>query len=500
MGERGLRGRGLPTIAVAAALGLLLVSAVSAGSVIPTPVSEDPYTNVGPAHKTQVEPDSFAFGQTIVTTSQSGRNYAGGGASNNVFSTSQNGGRTWVTGGLPGTTVNADPPGPWPRISDPSIAYDPEHDVWLALGLGINAGGTGIVLLVNRSLTGGLTWSNPVTAAQSGGSFWDKTWIVCDTWSGSPFYGNCYIQWDDNGAGNAMRMVTSTDGGATWGPVMSIPGSVSGLGGQPVVQPNGTVVVPYTANYGAIYAFRSTNGGVSWGQNVFVASQTMRSVVGMRDPPLPSAEVDGSGKVYVVWHDCQFRAGCSSNDIVMSTSTDGQTWTPKTRIPIDPVGSTVDHFLGGIGADRATSGSAAHLGLGYYYYPVANCAINDCQLTFGFVSSLDGGTTWSAPTQVSGPMNPQWIANTNQGLMVGDYTSTSFTGDGKAHTVFTYAKPPPGRVSCYPTNTNCYQRMAQATFDLTAPPTGPTVRVRRDKIQYFPRRHPEDAPYYPTSN
>jgi hypothetical protein len=479
---------------------LLIVSAVSAGSVLPTPVSEDPYTNVGPQHKTQVEPDSFAFGQTIVTTSQSGRNFAGGGASNNVFSTSRDGGRTWVTGGLPGTTVNADPPGPWPRISDPSVAYDPEHNVWLALGLGINSSGLGFVLLVNRSTDGGLTWSNPVTAAQSSGTFWDKTWIVCDTWSSSPHYGNCYAQWDDNGLGNAMRMVTSTDGGATWGPVMSIPGSVSGLGGQPVVQPNGTVVVPYTANYGAIYAFRSTDGGVSWGNNVFVASQTMHFVVGMRDPPLPSAEVDGAGRVYVVWHDCQFRAGCSSNDIVMSTSTDGVTWTQKARIPIDAVNSTVDHFLPGIGADRATSGGTAHLGLGYYYYPVSNCSLDQCQLTFGFVSSLDGGQTWSTPKQVSGPMNPQWIANTNQGLMVGDYTSTSFTGDGKAHTVFTYAKPPVGRTSCYPTNTQCSQRMAKATFDITAPPVGPTVRMRRDTVRYWPPRRPEDGPYYPTTN
>jgi hypothetical protein len=150
------------------------------------------------AHRTQVEPDSFAFGQTLVTTSQSGRNYSGG-AANNVFSTSQNGGRTWVTGGLPGTTVNADPPGPWARISDPSIAYDPEHDAWLALGIGIDAAGRGIALLINRSTDGGLTWSNPVTAPQSSGTFWDKTWIACDTPS-SPHYGNCYIQFDDNGA------------------------------------------------------------------------------------------------------------------------------------------------------------------------------------------------------------------------------------------------------------------------------------------------------------
>ena len=69
-------------------------------------------------------------------------------------------------------------------------------------------------------------------------------------------------------------------------------------------------------------------------------------------------------------------------------------------------------------------------------------------------------------------MKPIWIANTNQGYMVGDYTSTSFTGDGKAHTVFSVAKPPAGGVStsCYPTNTGCYQRMAQATFDITAIP------------------------------
>lgn len=496
MGERGLRGRGVPTIAIAAAVGLLLVSAVTAGSVLPTPVSNDPYTNSGPAHKTQVEPDSFAFGQTIVTTSQSGRWFSGGGASNNVFSTSQDGGRTWVTGGLPGTTVNEG--GTWPRISDPAIAYDPEHNVWLAQGLTINASGQGDSVVANRSTDGGLTWSNPVTVAASPGTFWDKTWIACDVWPQSPYYGNCYSQWDDNGLGNQMMMSTSTDGGLTWSPRQS-PSTPSGLGGQPVVLPNGTVVVPYTANYSSVRAFRSTNGGASWETGVFVASQSQALVDGgMRIHPLPSAEVDAAGRVYVVWHDCQFRAGCSSNDIVMSTSTDGVTWTSKTRIPIDPINSTAEHFLPGIGTDRANPG---RLGLGYYYYPQATCTSSTCQLTFGFVSSLDGGATWSAPTQVSGPMKPIWIANTNQGYMVGDYTSTSFTDDGKAHTVFSLAKPPAGGVnaSCYPTNTGCYQRMAQATFDITVAP-GPAVRARRDKIRYWPRRRLEDAPYYPTAN
>jgi hypothetical protein len=506
VGERGLRGRGLATIAVAAALGLLFVSAISAGSVLPTPIGDDPYTDGGDGHqhKTQVEPDSYAHGQTIVALTQSGRWYAGGGASNLVFSSSQNGGKTWTTGGLPGTTVNATPPGPWPRISDPSIAYDPEHNTWLALGLGIDGTGTGHILLVNRSTNGGVTWTNPVTAAESTGAFWDKTWITCDPWPNSPFYGNCYIQFDIAG-GNSMRMVTSTDGGLTWGPVTAVPGSPSGLGGQPIVQPNGNVIVPYTANYSAIYAFRSTNGGQSWGETQLVSNQSTHGIAGgMRDPPMPSVEVDNTGKVYVVWADCRFRAGCPSNDIVMSTSTDGQTWTSPVRIPIEPIANGYEHFHAGLAVDRGTGGATAHLGLGYYYYPQASCSASTCELTFGSVSSLDGGSTWSAPKQVSGPAKPIWVAFTNQGYMVGDYTSSSFTGDGKLHTVFSLAKPPAGGVnaSCYPNNTGCAQRLAQATFDITAPPAGTTTRVRREKVRYREPalRLPEDEPYYPTSN
>ena len=97
-------------------------------------------------------------------------------------------------------------------------------------------------------------------------------------------------------------------------------------------------------------------------------------------------------------------------------------------------------------------------------------------------------------------MKPIWIANTNQGYMVGDYTSTSFTGDGKAHTVFSVAKPPAGQVGILLSDEHrVLPAMTQATFDITAAP-GPAVRVRRDKIRYWPRRRLEDAPYYPTTN
>ncbi len=483
---------GSAVVSVAAALGLLLVGVGSAGTVLAHPISNDPYTNPDSQHATQVEPDSFAHGDTIVAAFQTGRFFSGG-ASNLGWATSTDAGRHWTTGMLPGTTNHAG--GPWARISDPAVAYDAQHDVWMISGLAFGSAfspfGSPRAILTSRSTDGGLTWQNPITVSLSPSTY-DKNWIVCDNWPSSPHYGNCYTEWDDNGQGNLLLMSTSTDGGLTWGPELSPAGSPSGLGGQPVVQPDGTVVVPYTANYGSIRAFRSTNGGASWTSAVLVASQSQHNVAGgLRDPPLPSAEVDGSGRVYVVWHDCRFRSGCPANDIVMSTSTDGVTWTnPPTRIPIDPTSSGVDHFIPGIGADTATFGNDAHLALTYYYYPVSSCTLGTCQLTAGFVSSLDGGATWTPPTPLTAPMNLTWIAETSQGRMVGDYVSTSFTGDGKAHAIFAIAKAPTGSVFS--------ERAAAASFDITAPQVGPRVRAGTEPVYRAPSQ--PDARKRPTAN
>jgi hypothetical protein len=455
----------------------LVAASGSAGTVLATPISSDPYTNVDSQHATQVEPDSFAFGDTIVATFQTGRFVNGGGASNIAWSTSTDAGRHWVTGVLPGTTVHEG--GPWARISDPAVAYDPFHNVWmissLGFGLASSPSGSPSVILTSRSTDGGLTWQDPVTTSLGSTNSYDKNWITCDTWPSSPHYGNCYTEWDDFGQGSRLLMSTSTDGGVTWGPALAPAGNPSGLGGQPVAQPNGNVVVPYEG--GGIQAFRSTNGGESWTAPTTVASISEHGVAGnLRTSPLPSAEVDGAGRVYVAWQDCRFRSGCTANDIVYSTSLDGVAWSAVTRVPIDPTDSGVDHFIPGIAVDRATSGSSAHLALGYYYYPVSGCTSSTCQLTVGFVSSLDGGATWTPPTRVAGPMTLSWIANTDQGRMVGDYSSTSFTGDGKAHPVFAVAKANTGSVFS--------ERAASATFDPTAPQVSPRIRAGKEPTVY----------------
>jgi hypothetical protein len=438
-----------------------------------TRISSDPYTNTTSNHKTEVEPDTFAFGNTIVSAFQVGR-FFDGGASNIGFATSTNAGETWTKGFLPSSTVFATPPGIYPRASDASVAYDAKHKVWLISWLGLLSPSGPVDVLVSRSTDGGLTWGAPV-AVNATGNFNDKNWTVCDDTASSPFYGNCYTEFDNFSSLNRFQMSTSTDGGATWGAAKTTPDRTCVIGGQPVVQPNGTVVVPIDNCFeDTLLSIRSTDGGNTWKKPVLVAQVLNDGHPGnIRSPDLPSAEIDGSGRVYVVWTDCRFESACNAgtNDLVLSSSADGVNWTLPKRIPANPVGSSVDTLIPGLAVDRSTSGSSAHLGLVYYYFPNLNCSISTCQLKVGFISSTNGGASWSAAEQLAGPMVMTWIPLTTQGFMVADYLSTSIVpGDDDATPVFAVALAPTPPPNCSsPDGTpglGCHQAMYTTPEDL----------------------------------
>jgi hypothetical protein len=339
----------------------------------------------------------------VVAVFQSGR-FFDGGASNIGFATSTDGGKTFVHGFLPGTTVFATPAGParYHRTSDPSVAYDARHQVWIVSYLAFFSG-TSVAtdVLASRSTDGGLTWGLPVVVNRSGHSN-DKSWTVCDDTSSSPFYGNCYTEFDNFSSNNLVQMSTSTDGGKTWGPAQTTPDHACVIGGQPLVQPNGTVIVPIDNCFEtAVLAFRSTDGGKSWSRVVRAAQILSALDPGrIRSGPLPSAEIDRSGRIYVTWEDCRFEPGCRANDLVLITSTDGRDWTLPRRIPIDPVGSGVDHFLPGLAVDRTTSDGSAHLGLAFYY-------LSECELWHEVYSRLSAGCRFHLVNQWWGQLEQQ---------------------------------------------------------------------------------------------
>ncbi len=417
------------------ALAVLLASPfVASASPTLQRLSTDPFHNSTSQHRTEVEPDIVSSGSTLVGAFQVGR-VAAGGAADIGWATSRDGGSTWTHGFLPGLTT-FEGGGHNSAVSDPAVAYDPAHGRWLIVSLPISGAGQSVAV---NSSPDGLHWSKPVQVVTPTGL--DKTWITCDGTSTSAFYGHCYAEWDNAGAGDVVQMSTSTDGGQTWSTPVSPPGA-QGLAGEPLAQPNGTVVVPFLAAAGTIDAYRSADGGTTWTAPVVVASAAAHlDPGGFRGGPLPSAGIDAGGRVYVTWESCLFESSCTTNDAVLSSSIDGLAWSAPIRLPTNPAGSSVDVAIPGIGVDRSTQGAAAHLGIVYYDFSNVRCTLSTCRLNVGFISSSDGGATWSTPQQLAGPMLLTWLAASQNGRMVGDYFATAFSG-GKAFPIFAVGKKP----------------------------------------------------------
>src|SRR5258705_193804 len=131
-GRRSLRAA---VVVVGSVAALLLAGGAAQANVAVTQVSTDPYTDAQAQHRTEVEPDTFSFGSTIVSAFQVGR-VSGGGSSNIGWARSGDGGATWTNGFLPGITTNGG--GPFGQASDAAVAFDARHNVWLISSLAIS--------------------------------------------------------------------------------------------------------------------------------------------------------------------------------------------------------------------------------------------------------------------------------------------------------------------------------------------------------------------------
>src|SRR5437763_9969020 len=125
-----LRSRRAALVA-ALALAVLVVAGTAGANVPLTRVSTDPYTNTTSQHATELEPDTFAHHGTVVAAFQVGR-FFNGGASDIGIARSGNGGATWDAPNFLHDTFNSgDTSSPYERVSDPSVAYDAAHGVWM---------------------------------------------------------------------------------------------------------------------------------------------------------------------------------------------------------------------------------------------------------------------------------------------------------------------------------------------------------------------------------
>jgi hypothetical protein len=386
-------------------------------------IHRDLFTNADSQHESEVEPDSQTVGATTVALFQVGRTRTGGAASIG-FSTSKDDGRTWRQGILPGLTAVSKPAGPSTRASDPVLAYDAAHGVWLANTLAL---APGVSRLTIQRSTNGLTWSGPIdaTVAQSKDLVYDKNWLACDNGASSPFRGRCYLAYTLIDQADELAVQRSDDGGRTWSPAVTQQLPVTGV--IPVIQPDGKLVLTFWSGRAGMASVTSTDGGVTLDEPVRISVLTPRDARPFRAPPLIAAEIERGGSVLTAWQDCRFRTGCAANDVVISRSADGKTWSTPVRVT-----SGRNVVLPTIGVEPGSGR------LAIAYYVIQRNGV-DAEL----ITSADG-TRWSAPQRLNARRMPlEWMPQTSLGRMLADYIGVSWVR-GRPLVVLPLASPPRG--------------------------------------------------------
>jgi hypothetical protein len=123
------------------------------------------------------------------------------------FAASNDGGKTWTNGFLPGSSGTTD------TFGDPSVAVD-RHGIFYYANLAANSAGHGTIQ-VNSSADGGFTWTEGAIVQVDDRS--DKEWVAVGPDPVDRSRDNVYVTWTSfQDTACELRFGRSTDGGATW--------------------------------------------------------------------------------------------------------------------------------------------------------------------------------------------------------------------------------------------------------------------------------------------
>jgi hypothetical protein len=351
---------------------------------------------------------------------------------------SGDGGVTWSQTSLP--LVGGDN-----LTFDPAVSWTSDGTAW-TLANGSNAT-TGAVVVRAYKSTGGSgpwTYDSLVSGTHTGT---DKPSIWVDR-SATSFKDYMYGIWHEG----ASAVVNVRNGpGGSWGTPQTISGTetTSNADGGDVK----------TNAYGEVFAFwpdaggqtlrvvKSTDGGASWGAltggPVKIADTFGSFLIGMPAQATRRALLYITGGAYrssavnlvfACWHDLAGGTGCNTPSdapgsnvasscktrIWFSRSLDGgQTWQPKQ--PINDQPNLNDQFFPRLGVDDTTGN------LMVVYYDTINDPgrlKTDIWMQF----STDGGATWSAATQVTTAESNEALGQQDEGNQYGDYIGMSSGG------------------------------------------------------------------------
>ena len=357
------------------------------------------YTNVRVSSLISSSPPSFPPEEVTIAVNPTDPMNLIAGANLRYVYFSTDGGWSW--------TENQLPSGTW---GDPCVIFDANGHAYYAHLANLPSPGYFIDrITVHRSSNGGKTWYDSVATPVIFPKQQDKEWMACD-YSNTAYHNNIYMAWTEFDVyGSAaptdssrILFARSTDGGTTW----SLPMKISDKGGDcidddntvegavPAVGPNGEVYTAWSGPLGIMFD-RSFDGGVSFGNDIFVSAQPggwafdIPGISRCNGLPITACDVSISpyrGTVYVLWSDQ--RSGLNNTDVFLSKSTNqGSSWSTAKKVNGD--GGTAQQFFPWLAVDQSN---------GYLYaafYDRRNYTAGDSTTDVFVARSTDAGDTWS---------------------------------------------------------------------------------------------------------
>jgi hypothetical protein len=342
------------------------------------------------------------------------------GANIKYFYYSTNGGQSW------NQKLMSSSLGVW---GDPCVIFDGLGNLYFAHLSNPMSGYWIDRIVVQKSTDNGLTWNDGAGIGYNYPKHQDKEWLAVDM--STPQYMNyLYTSWtefDSYGSYNSsdssrILFSRSVDHGLSW----SAPVRISDKGGNcvdedltvegavPAVGPNGEIYIAWAGPLGIMFD-KSTNGGLTFGNDIFVSDQPGGwdfYVPGIyRCNGLPVTVCDTShtstrGNIYVLWGDQ--RNGTDNSDVFIKKSTDGgNTWGALIKVNND---NTSRHqFFPWVAIDHST---------GFLYAVFYDRRNTTGTSTDVYVArSIDGGDSWDNFKVSQSSFTP------SQSIFFGDYTN-----------------------------------------------------------------------------
>ncbi len=206
-------------------------------------------------------------------------------------------------------------------VGDPAVAIDGAGTMYAVCQEYLDVGNTGNIRMMT-STDKGATWS----AVRTIGSAPDKPWA-----GGGVADGVVFVSW----LGNPGGIKRSLDHGMTWGPTQSTGNIIHGTG---ITTSNtGLVHVPYNldSNRNQLRYLRSKNNGDTW-----EATRDLVMDMGVfcfscnpRQHPIVGSAADPTGKYVAITWASRMPAGQADDDVWLLYSKDGgDTWTQPIRV------------------------------------------------------------------------------------------------------------------------------------------------------------------------